>query len=73
MQTIDRRGFLVTAALAGLGVAAGGFRALAAETRLRCVWWGSADRNKRTNDVIALYQKADPQTVVSGEMIAGSD
>ncbi len=73
MQTIDRRGFLVTAALASLGAAAGGFRAMAAETRLRCVWWGSADRNKRTNDVIALYQKADPQTVISGEMIAGSD
>lgn len=70
---IDRRGFLVTAALAGLGAAAGGFRAMAAETRLRCVWWGSADRNKRTNEVISLYQKADPQTVVSGEMIAGSD
>ncbi|WP_374638435.1 ABC transporter substrate-binding protein [Agrobacterium salinitolerans] len=73
MQTIDRRGFLVTAALAGLGVAAGGFRAAAAETRLRCVWWGSADRSKRTNDVIALYQKANPQTEISGEMIAGSD
>lgn len=73
MQTIDRRQFLMTAAVTGLGLAAGGIREAAAETRLRCVWWGSADRSKRTNEVIALYQKANPQTVVSGEMIAGSD
>ncbi|GGA99167.1 sugar ABC transporter substrate-binding protein [Brucella endophytica] len=64
----------MTAAMTGLGLAAGNLTgARAQDTRLRCVWWGSADRSRRTNEVIALYQKANPQTAISGEMIAGSD
>ncbi|NWJ27112.1 ABC transporter substrate-binding protein [Rhizobium sp. RM] len=77
MQTIDRRKFLMTAAMGvgalGLGATVGAFNAQAQENRLRCVWWGSADRSRRTNEVISLYQKADPKTAISGEMIAGSD
>lgn len=57
----------------GLGATVGAFNAQAQENRLRCVWWGSADRSRRTNEVISLYQKADPKTAISGEMIAGSD
>lgn len=77
MQTIGRRRLLITATMglgmAGLGLTAGGLSARAQDMRLRCVWWGSADRSRRTNEVISLYQKADPRTDISGEMIAGSD
>lgn len=70
---IDRRRLLAGGAGLGFALVAGGNRALAAETKMRCTWWGSADRLQRTNAVIALYEKAHPGVAITGEQIAGSD
>src|SRR6185312_4614413 len=32
-------------------------RGFAADESLRMIWWGNPDRDKRTNDVLALYTK----------------
>jgi multiple sugar transport system substrate-binding protein len=72
---IDRRRLL------GYGLAAGALSisglpfssAFAADAQMRCNWWGSAERNKRTLAVIDLYMKANPGVSIVGEPIAGSD
>jgi multiple sugar transport system substrate-binding protein len=44
----------------------------AASKTIRVVWWGSDERHKRTLEVIALFEKANPDIKVSPEYM-GSD
>ncbi|MCW4116004.1 ABC transporter substrate-binding protein [Aurantimonas sp. MSK8Z-1] len=71
---VDRRGLLRSgaafSALALTGLPRGAF---AAGTDMRCVWWGSAERNQRTQAVIDLYVKQNSGLAITGEPIAGSD
>ena len=74
-NTIDRRTILKGgAALTGALAMPGLIRpARAQSTRLRCTWWGSSERNQRTEAVIDLYEKSNPEVAIAGEQIAGSD
>ncbi|MGG7517827.1 ABC transporter substrate-binding protein [Allorhizobium undicola] len=62
------------------GIAAGaGFalmptsRAFANAGNIRHFWWGNPSRDKRTFEVIALFEKSHPGTKVSGETIGWGD
>jgi multiple sugar transport system substrate-binding protein len=71
---ISRRSFnrfLVAGAAAG---ALGGLASTAAaETRLRLIWWGNPDRDRRTNEVIDLYQKTNANVAIDPETYAWND
>jgi multiple sugar transport system substrate-binding protein len=71
---ITRREFGRLAA-AGASVAAlGGMISPAeAEARLRLIWWGNPDRDKRTNEVVDLYMKANPGVTVDPETYSWND
>jgi multiple sugar transport system substrate-binding protein len=62
-------------ATAGVSLAAlGGLATPAsAETRLRYIWWGNPDRDKRTNAAIDLYNKKNPDISVDRESYAWAD
>lgn len=68
---IDRRQFLMgsTALLAAGALTP----ALAQETRLRLLFWGSQARADRTYGVTDLYTKANPGTAIDGEFLAWND
>ncbi|KAB0681359.1 carbohydrate ABC transporter substrate-binding protein [Aureimonas leprariae] len=70
---MNRRTLLAAGAGLAAGVALGGMPARAQDVRMRCTWWGSAERLRRTNEVIALYNKQHPEVAITGEQIAGSD
>jgi multiple sugar transport system substrate-binding protein len=71
---ISRRDFgRLTAAGASLAVLGGMMTPAQAETRLRLIWWGNPDRDKRTNDVVDLYMKTNPDVVVDPETYAWND
>lgn len=38
-----------------------------AETRLRLIWWGNPDRDRRTNEVVDLYQTKNPHVSIAPE------
>jgi multiple sugar transport system substrate-binding protein len=71
---ITRREFGRLAA-AGASVAAlGGMMTPAsADTRLRLIWWGNPDRDKRTHEVVDLYMKANPGVTIDPETYAWND
>lgn len=64
---IDRRGLLAGAAALGSLGALGVPAALAQESRVRLLWWGSQNRNERTAAVIDLFTAANPGVAVEGE------
>jgi multiple sugar transport system substrate-binding protein len=65
---ISRREFgRLTAATASIAVFGGLTGPAAAETRLRLIWWGNPDRDKRTNDVVDLYQQKNPEVSIAPE------
>jgi len=68
---IDRRQFLMgsTALLAAGALTP----ALAQETRLRLLFWGSQARADRTYGVTDLYTKANAGTAIDGEFLAWND
>ncbi len=63
--------------LMGAGVAAGTFASFPgrsfAETRLRYIWWGNPDRDKRTRAMVDLYQKKDAGVTVDAETYGWND
>jgi multiple sugar transport system substrate-binding protein len=63
--------------LLGAGVAFGALGGLAipasAETRLRLIWWGNPDRDRRTNEVIDLYTKQNAEVAIDPETYAWND
>ena len=58
------------AAMAALGALAPD---AAADARLRLIWWGNPDRDRRTNEVVDLYQKANASITVDPETYAWND
>ncbi|HET7717973.1 MAG TPA: extracellular solute-binding protein, partial [Bauldia sp.] len=44
-----------------------------AETRLRFIWWGNPDRDKRTLAVVDLYQQENPDVAIDPETYAWND
>lgn len=64
-QKFTRRGFggVVAGAAAASAFGPAG-AALAADPTVRLIWWGNPDRDRRTNEVIALYGKETGTTVV---------
>lgn len=76
MTNFNRRRFLKTAALtAGATAAASGFGlpAFGQEARIRHFWWGNPDRDRRTFEVIDIFNAAHPGIVVEGETLGFSD
>jgi multiple sugar transport system substrate-binding protein len=70
---IDRRGLLAGAAALGSLAAFGARGAWAQDARIRLMWWGSANRNDRTNQVIELFTTANPGVAVEGESAGWDD
>lgn len=69
---ISRRDFfkLGGGALAGglvLGLAGCGSGTAGGNTQLRMSWWGSTERNRRTNEVLRLFQERNPEVGISAE------
>lgn len=72
-MNINRRQLLGGAA-AGTGLALlGAIPAFAQSKTIRHFWWGNPTRDKRTFDVIALFEKTHPGIKVSGETIGWGD
>jgi len=64
---ISRREFgRLAAASASLAVL-GPLTPASAETRLRLIWWGNPDRDRRTNEVVDLYQKKNSGVSIAPE------
>ena len=65
---VSRRDFgRLLAAAASVGALAHFTGPAAAETRLRLIWWGNPDRDRRTNEVVDLYQQKNPQVAIAPE------
>ncbi|CAN7636267.1 ABC transporter substrate-binding protein [Pararhizobium sp. LjRoot238] len=70
---VSRRNFVAGgAALLSLG-ALGAGNALAQDSRLRVLWWGSQARADRTNKVSQLYQSKNAGTSINGEFLGWGD
>jgi multiple sugar transport system substrate-binding protein len=63
--------------LGGAAAASVAFGALGrtarAQTRLRLFWWGNPDRDRRTFEVVDLYQQKHPDVVVDAESLSWPD
>jgi multiple sugar transport system substrate-binding protein len=71
---ISRREFgRLAAAGASLAVLGGLSASAFAQTRLRLIWWGNPDRDRRTNEVVDLYMKNNPDVVIDAETYAWND
>ena len=63
---LTRRDFLRTSAMLSAGAALASCSGVAGssggggKTKLNLSWWGGSDRNKRTNEVIKLYELLAP-------------
>lgn len=44
-----------------------------ADTRLRYIWWGNPDRDKRTKAMVALYEEKNPGVTVNAETYGWND
>lgn len=65
---ISRRDFgRLTAAGASLAVLGGMMTPAQAQTRLRLIWWGNPDRDRRTNEVVDLYVKQNADVTIAPE------
>lgn len=76
MSTFNRRKFLGTAAAAAGSAAilsAMGNSAFAQDRRIRHFWWGNPERDKRTFEVIRLFNEKNPGIVVAGETLGSAD
>lgn len=73
--TLDRRRLLVggAAVLSTSAFGLGASRALAQETRLRLMWWGSQPRADRTFAVSDLFMEQNSNIVVDGETVGWDD
>jgi multiple sugar transport system substrate-binding protein len=72
MRTLTRRIFgALTGAAAGTWALSGPLAQ--AQARLRWFWWGNPERNKRTYEVVELYQQKNPGVVVDPETIGWDD
>lgn len=69
---VSRRNFVAGSA-ALLSLSALGTSALAQETRLRLLWWGSQPRADRTNKVSELYKAKNAGTAITGEFLGWAD
>src|SRR5688572_15029459 len=71
---ISRRDFgRLMAAGASIG-ALGGFATPAwAETRLRLIWWGNPERDRRTHEAVELYQQKNPEVTIAPESYQWGD
>jgi multiple sugar transport system substrate-binding protein len=71
---ISRREFTRLAAAGASAAFLGGLTMPAsAQTRLRLIWWGNPDRDRRTNEVIDLYMKQNPDVAIDPETYAWND
>ncbi len=76
MSTFNRRRFLQsTAGAAGsLAIASSlGSRAFAQDRRVRHFWWGNPERDRRTFEVIDIFNSKNPGIVVEGETLGFND
>ena len=71
---ISRRQFgQLLGAGAALGAMAGLPSLASAATRLRLIWWGNPDRDRRTNEVVDLYVKENADVAIDPETYAWND
>jgi multiple sugar transport system substrate-binding protein len=74
MNHISRRAFGgLVASGASLAVLASTTPFAFADTRLRLIWWGNPERDKRTNAVVDLYTKANAGVTIDPETYAWND
>jgi multiple sugar transport system substrate-binding protein len=75
-MSINRRRFLTSTAAAtgSLAVASAfGTRAFAQDARIRHFWWGNPERDRRTFEVIEIFNGKNPGIVVEGETLGFND
>jgi multiple sugar transport system substrate-binding protein len=71
---ITRRGFgALFGSAASLALIMATSRFAFADTRLRFIWWGNPDRDKRTRAMVALYEKKNPGITVNAETYGWND
>jgi multiple sugar transport system substrate-binding protein len=74
MNHISRRAFGgLLASGASLAVLASTTPFALADTRLRLIWWGNPERDKRTNAVVDLYTQANAGVTIDPETYAWND
>lgn len=74
MNRISRRAFGgLMASGASLAVLASTTPFALAETRLRLIWWGNPDRDKRTFAVVDLYKQENADVTIDPETYAWND
>lgn len=76
MTKFNRRHFLKTAAItAGASAAASSFSlpAFAQQSRIRHFWWGNPERDRRTFEVIDIFNSKHPEILVEGEALGFDD
>lgn len=73
MTKLTRRTLLGTMGVAAAATALRRLPAMAADRTIRHFWWGNPNRDKRTFEVIAAFQKKHPDIEVSGETIGWGD
>lgn len=74
MNHISRRAFGgLLASGASLAVLASTTPFAFADTRLRLIWWGNPERDKRTNAVVDLYTQANAGVTIDPETYAWND
>ncbi|WP_417269787.1 ABC transporter substrate-binding protein [Celeribacter sp.] len=73
MSKMSRRQTLGTLGAAAAAAALPAMPAFAADRSIRHFWWGNPERDRRTFEVIDVFQKAHPGIEVSGETIGWGD
>lgn len=76
MNKMNRRKFIITTASALGSVAAMSMfctPVFAGKRRIRHFWWGNPGRDKRTFEVIKLFNKKNPNIEIVGETVAFAD
>ena len=73
MTKMTRRQALGTIGAAAAAATLPAMPALAADRSIRHFWWGNPERDRRTFDVIDVFQKAHSGIEVSGETIGWGD
>ncbi len=73
MTTMTRRAAMARLAATAAAATAFGSMASAQSRRIRHFWWGNPERDRRTFEVIDLFQAKHPDVAVSGETIGWND